>query len=79
MFKKKRRFWNRIGEFVEYVFGSVVVRIFGDPIVIGRQKGNDGKMHDILTNEIELPIQYTTLIAKNKNEIPEYYRNNYVF
>jgi hypothetical protein len=73
-FVKRRRFWNRIGEFIAYTFGSVHVKLLGSPIVLARQNGTE-----MTTDEIELPIQYTTLIAKNKNEIPEYYRNYYVF
>jgi hypothetical protein len=74
IFSKKRRFWNRIGEFIEYEGGSVHVKLLGAPLVVAQQNGNE-----VHVNEIDLPIQYTSLIAKNKNEIPEYYHDYYVF
>jgi IS30 family transposase len=65
-FEKRRRFWDRIGQFIRYEHGNVVALLLGGGILgVGKR--------------IELPVQYTKLIAKNKKEIPDYYRNYYVF
>jgi hypothetical protein len=56
-FEKQRRYWNRIGRFVEYVHGNVRVLIFGP----GIQAPND----------VVVPIYFTKFIAKDWDSIPE--------
>jgi hypothetical protein len=62
--EKRRRFWDRVGEFIRYEHGNAVVRLLGNEI-----RG--------IGNVIVLPVQFTQLIAKNKAEIPSYYHNYY--
>jgi hypothetical protein len=65
--EKRRRFWDRVGEFVQYNHGNVVVRLLGSPINIGSTQ----------YRVIDLPVYYTRLIAKNRDEIPSAYLNSY--
>jgi hypothetical protein len=65
-FEKRRRFWDRIGEFIRYDHGNAIVLLLGNGIT------GIGKM-------ISLPVQFTRLIAKNKAEIPSYYHDSYTF
>jgi hypothetical protein len=83
--EKRRKFWDRVGIFIRYENRNVVVRLLGAEI-----KGGGGKLSrdergvPIVDDhgtyyEYVLPIQFTKLIAKNINEVPEYYRNYYTF
>jgi hypothetical protein len=64
-FEKRRKFWDRVGEFLEYSHGNVVVRLLRDQPLINNK------------NILELPIHYTKYIAKDLRSIPESYTRVY--
>jgi hypothetical protein len=67
--EKRRRFWDRVGSFIKYDHGNAVVRLIGRPVNMGSRDAD----------VIVVPVQYTKLIAKNINSIPEYYHSIYNF
>lgn len=61
-FEKRRTFWDRCGEFIEYINGNVKVRLM-TPVKIS-----------IAANprtEVVVPIYHTRFLAKNKESIPK--------
>ena len=59
--EKRRRYYDRLGEFVEYVHGNVRV-ILNKPVLITPTKS---------VNEVIIPIYNTKLVSKNKGSIPD--------
>ena len=57
--EKRRRYYDRLGEFVEYVHGNVRV-ILNKPVLIGPN----------YVNEVIIPIYNTKYVSKNKESIP---------
>ena len=57
--EKRRRYYDRLGEFVEYVHGNVRV-ILNKPVLIGLNN----------VNEVIIPIYNTKYVSKNKASIP---------
>ena len=57
--EKRRRYYDRLGEFVEYVHGNVRV-ILNKPVLIGLN----------YVNEVIIPIYNTKYVSKNKESIP---------
>lgn len=57
--EKRRRYYDRLGEFVEYVHGNVRV-ILNKPVLIGLN----------YVNEVIIPIYNTKYVSKNKASIP---------
>ena len=58
--EKRRRYYDRLGEFIEYVHGNVRV-ILNKPVLIG--------INDV--NEVIIPVYNTKFVSKNKGSIPE--------
>ena len=58
--EKRRRYYDRLGEFIEYVHGNVRV-ILNKPVLIG--------INDV--NEVIIPIYNTKFVSKNKGSIPD--------
>ena len=67
-FEKRRTFWDRTGEFVEYINGNVRVKLL-TPVKIAT---NSNPRTDIV-----VPIYHTRFLAKNKQSIPEGFVKNY--
>ena len=67
-FEKRRTFWDRCGEFVEYINGNVRVRLL-TPVKIAT---NSDPRTDVV-----VPIYHTRFLAKNKYSIPEGFVKNY--
>ena len=57
--EKRRRYYDRLGEFIEYVHGNVRV-ILNKPVLIGLN----------YVNEVIIPIYNTKYVSKNKASIP---------
>jgi hypothetical protein len=64
--EKQRRFWNRLGSFIEYSHGNVVVKLFR-PVRIGTS----------LREIVVVPIYFTKFVALNQRSIPLEIKNNY--
>lgn len=66
---KRRVFYDRLGEFVRYEYGNVVVRLFV-PVKITNKKKKNGEEYE---GEIfvTVPIYHTRFVAKNKESIPK--------
>jgi hypothetical protein len=84
--EKRRRFWDRVGIFLRYDHRNAVVRLLGTEILGGGGKLSKDERGIVIFGEhgehyydYVVPIQYTKLIAKNINQIPEYYRRYYQF
>ena len=58
--EKRRRYYDRLGEFIEYVNGNVRV-ILNKPVLITPTKS---------INEVIIPIYNTKFVSKNKESIP---------
>lgn len=58
--EKRRRYYDRLGEFIEYVHGNVRV-ILNKPVLIG--------INDV--NEVIIPVYNTKFVSKNKGSIPD--------
>ena len=58
--EKRRRYYDRLGEFVEYVHGNVRV-ILNKPVLITPTKS---------INEVIIPVYNTKYVSKNKESIP---------
>ena len=67
LFEKRRTYYDRLGEFLEYINGNVRVRLL-TPVLIGKKPVSD----------IVLPIFHTMLLAKNKSSIPEQYIRSHI-
>ena len=59
--EKRRRYYDRLGEFVEYVHGNVRV-ILNKPVLITPTKR---------VNEVIIPVYNTKFVSKNKEPIPD--------
>ena len=67
LFEKRRTYYDRLGEFLEYINGNVRVRLL-TPVLIGKKPVSD----------IVLPIFHTMLLAKNKSSIPDQYIRSHI-
>ena len=59
--EKRRRYYDRLGKFVEYVHGNVRV-ILNKPVLITPTKS---------INEVIIPVYNTRIVSKNKEPIPD--------
>lgn len=66
-FEKRRTYYDRVGEFVEYENGNVKINLF-TPVVIGTN----------IVKTVVVPAYHTQLLAKNKESIPPKYVNSYI-
>ena len=67
--EKRRSFYDRIGEFIEYVHGNVKVKL---DVPIRISSGS------VPVNVIVVPIYHTKLVAKNRASIPANVKDYYV-
>ena len=66
-FEKRRTYYDRVGEFVEYENGNVKINLF-TPVVIGTRS----------VKTVVVPAYHTQFLAKNKSSIPKEYVNSYI-
>jgi hypothetical protein len=66
-FEKRRRYWDRLAEFITYDHGSALVRLLQPIQWTGNQR----------VHEFQIPLYHTRFIAKNINEVPEFIRRSY--
>ena len=66
-FEKRRTYYDRVGEFVEYENGNVKINLF-TPVVIGTNS----------VKTVVVPVYHTQFLAKNKDSIPEEYIKSYI-
>jgi hypothetical protein len=67
--QKRRKFWNRIGTFVEYVHGNVRVAL-EYPVRISNQN---------YTHDVVVPVYFTKMVARRGAPIPDEIKANYPF
>jgi hypothetical protein len=67
--QKRRKFWNRIGTFVEYDHGNVRVAL-EYPVRTANQT---------LTHDVIVPVYFTKMVARAGQEIPQEIQANYPF
>ena len=66
-FEKRRTYYDRLGEFIEYENGNVKIKLL-TPVVIGSRN----------VFEVVVPSYHTQFLAKNKAAIPQEYVNSYI-
>ena len=66
---KRRSFFDRLAEFIEYNHGNVVVRLF----VPVRTSSGSKPVYDVT-----LPVYHTKFVAKNRESIPKNIQDYYV-
>ena len=66
-FEKRRTYYDRLGEFIEYENGNVKIKLL-TPVVIGARN----------VFEVVVPSYHTQFLAKNKAAIPQEYVNSYI-
>ena len=68
--KKRRRFFDRLGTFVQYDHGNVVVDMIVQDV---RVHSSGKKKHQVI-----VPIYHTKYVAKNIRSLPAQYRDYYI-
>ena len=67
---KRRVFYDRLAEFIEYKYGNVICRLLVGVKINSADKNS--------THFVTVPIYHTRFVAKNKDSIPKNVKSFYV-
>ena len=68
--EKRRRFFDRLGEFVRYDYGNVVVKLLVKPVRVNTRA--------VPKIEVTVPIYHTKYVSKNLATLPKSYNDYYI-